>query len=367
MTARAGRIARPLLLAALVAVAGANLLAWRHARAFTRFGHAGDRTPAPESIDHWARLRTLVSGVHIPRPENSRTPDAVGLPFATETVESEPGVRLELWRIPAAGTPTAVALLCHGYAGCKAGMLEAALDFHRRGLEVWMLDFRGCGGSAGTETSVGWHEARDVAAVSRRIREVRPGLPLVLHGSSMGAAAILGAVAREGIAADALVLECPFNSLVDTVGNRFHLLGLPAFPFAHLLAFWGGVQQGFPALRYRPADDARAVRCPTLLLLGEHDRRVTVEQGREIAANLGPASRTVVLPACGHESAIACEPAAWEYGLNRILAALPATAATRAQSRGIAAGMGVSAATPPSSPSFADPVHEGAEAPFLAP
>ncbi len=235
-----------------------NGVAWCHARAFTRFADSGERTPAVEE----------------------------------------------------------------SYAGSKDGLLEIAADFQRRGLAVWLLDFRGGGGSTGRETSVGWHEARDVAAAVHHIRQQHRLVPLLLYGHSMGAAAILGAVAREQVRPDALILERPFNSLVDTVGNRVRMMGLPAFPVAQLLTFWGGVQQGFNGFAHRPVDDAKAVRCPTLLWLGRQDRRVTVEQGHAIGDNLGPLATTFVLPDCGHESTLQCAPGAWSDGLGMLLAAM---------------------------------------------
>ena len=44
-----------------------------------------------------------------------------------------------------------------------------------------------------------------------------------------------------GVRADAVVLECPFDRLLTTVEHRFELMGVPAFPLARLLTFWGGV------------------------------------------------------------------------------------------------------------------------------
>jgi alpha-beta hydrolase superfamily lysophospholipase len=64
-------------------------------------------------------------------------------------------------------------------------------------------------------------------------------------------------------------------------------MGLPTFPAAQLLVFWGGVQQGFNGFRHNPAEYARSVKCPVLMMHGEHDSRVTVEQARNIFDNLG--------------------------------------------------------------------------------
>jgi pimeloyl-ACP methyl ester carboxylesterase len=46
-----------------------------------------------------------------------------------------------------------------------------------------------------------------------------------------------------------------------------------------------------------------AITCPTLVLVGEQDKGTPVELSREIAAAI-PASRLVIIPACGHLSTI---------------------------------------------------------------
>ena len=38
----------------------------------------------------------------------------------------------------------------------------------------------------------------------------------------------------------AVVVESVFDRLLSTAENRFHSMGIPAFPMARLLIFWGG-------------------------------------------------------------------------------------------------------------------------------
>ena len=51
----------------------------------------------------------------------------------------------------------------------------------------------------------------------------------------------------------------------------------------------------------RPA--LAAIRCPTLMLVGEQDRGTPPEMAREIAAGIAGA-RLVIVPECGHLSTI---------------------------------------------------------------
>ncbi|MCW5558862.1 MAG: alpha/beta fold hydrolase [Verrucomicrobiae bacterium] len=314
------RIVAGVLLASVFAFQG---VAFRHAWAMSHFSPAGTRTPRPEDLGLWQRIRVLIGGVSLPRPENTRTPESLGLPFEAIRFPSSAGMDLEAWRIRAAG-PGPVVLLFSGYGGSKDGLLPVAAEFHRWGAEVWLVDFRGCGGSSGAITSIGFHEADDVAASVATVRKAAEGRPMILFGTSMGAAAVLRAVHVNGVQPDGLILECPFDRLLSTAANRFRLMKLPAFPLAHTLVFWGGVQLGFNGFSHNPVDYARSVKCPALLLQGDQDARVTWEQAEGIGRHLGSQGRLVRLAGVRHESYLAARPEQWraEVGgfLNRLSA-----------------------------------------------
>src|SRR5205085_2373851 len=130
------------------------------------------------------------------------------------------GVTLEAWHVPAR-RPRGLVLLFHGYVGCKAALLQEAAAFHDLGYAALLVDFRGSGGSSDSPTTIGALESADVAAALAYARASWPGRRLVLFGQSMGAAAILRAVAVGGAEPDAVLLECPFDRLLTTVEHRF--------------------------------------------------------------------------------------------------------------------------------------------------
>jgi pimeloyl-ACP methyl ester carboxylesterase len=135
----------------------------------------------------------------------------------------------------------------------------------------------------------------------------------------MGSAAILRAVALQGVQPAAVIAECPFDRLLSTVENRFAAFGLPAFPLAHLLVFWGGVQQGFNGFAHNPADYAQAVTCPVLLLHGDADPRVTREQLLRVHDNLAGTKKLEWFAGVGHESYLAAQPEKWKDTVERFL------------------------------------------------
>jgi alpha-beta hydrolase superfamily lysophospholipase len=257
-----------------------NAVAFLHARAFTHYGTGGTRTGAVQSLSRWQKVKTLLTGITLPRPENTRTPADLNLPFTTHAI-AEPDATLEAWYVPAADDTRGLVLLFHGHAGCKCGLLNEARAFRSMGYDTLLVDFRGSGGSSEAITTIGVLEADDVTAAVNYAREQWPGKPLALYGQSMGAAAILRAVAH-GTAADAILLECPFDRMLTTVEHRFELMGVPAFPFARLLVFWGGAQNGFDAFAHNPVEYAAAVRCPTLLMHGAGDRLVETPEAEAV-------------------------------------------------------------------------------------
>lgn len=142
-----------------------NAVAWVHARATSRFVRSGERTASPEKLGARAKARVLLTGVTLLRPENRRTPKDVGLAFHTVKFAGAKGIQLEAWFVPvSATTPNVIALIFHGYGASKESLLAQAVELHALGWDTLLVDFHGSGGSAGDTTSMGWHEAEDVAA-----------------------------------------------------------------------------------------------------------------------------------------------------------------------------------------------------------
>jgi alpha-beta hydrolase superfamily lysophospholipase len=256
---------------------------------------------------------------HARRPQ--RTPDQLGLGYERHGFRSTDGLFLEGWLIPRPDS-RGVAVLFHGYGADKSQLLREARAFHRHGLSPFLVDFRGSGGSGGRETSIGFHEARDVRAALAYARSL-PGRPrTIAYGISMGAASVLKAEADGDLGVDGLVLECPFDRLLTTVNHRFEERNLPAFPMSRLLVFWGGWRQGFDAFAHNPVDYARRGRAPVLLLSGANDTYVTPDESGSIARALGSRGRLVVCPGVRHASCLGGQAPLWHETVGSFLDAV---------------------------------------------
>lgn len=302
----------------LAGIAALNGLAFMHAWSMTHFAEGVIRTKGPESLSPVEKAKVLLTGVRLSKPRNAADPASVGLAFARHRFKGSDGTQYDAWHIPCPES-RGISILFHGYGASKSSLLQDARAWHDMGYETFLVDFRGCGDSSGQETTIGFREAEDVVATCQYVEQNWSGQPMVLFGRSMGAAAVLRAVGCCGLRPRAIVVESSFDRLLSTARNRFHAMGLPSFPFAELLVFWGGVQHGYSGFRHNPADYARQVRCPTLVLNGERDPRVTGEQASGIFNNLAGSKQIVSFPGVGHESCLLAQPSRWKACVEKFL------------------------------------------------
>jgi alpha-beta hydrolase superfamily lysophospholipase len=309
---------RLIIFAALAVVIILNLMAWMHARAMMQFRTSGEATKKPEELSVTEKLKVLLTGVRIPRPENIETPANYKLDFETVRFSGHAGHILEAWYVPHPSAKTMV-LLFHGYTKSKQETLPLAVQYYKMGYASLLVDFYGSGGSDGAGTSIGVYEAHDVTAAFNYARKRWPRRPIILHGISMGSAALLRAVSKDRLSPAALVIEAPFNRLLDTVKNRFREVGMPTFPAAELLVFWGGVQKGFNAFKHNPAEYAKYVTCPALLLHGALDTRATAEEARQVFGNLAGPKYFRSFPGVGHSLLINANLEKWQKDVAEFL------------------------------------------------
>lgn len=308
---------RNVLIGAFLLLLLMNLVAYLHAWNFTHFTSQENRTPPPEELTTLEKINVLFTGVSLPRPENYTIPE---VDYESSWLSVE-GDSLALWEVEARKNRGTVAMF-HGYFADRTSLLEQAQRFRRLGYRTVLVDFRGSGGSSGSSTSIGYHEMYDVKAVYNYLSEKYDG-PIILFGTSMGAAAILHCTSKLNIHPDALILECPFGTLYEATVNRFQTMNIPAFPMAGLLVFWGGVQNGYWGFNHNPADYARNVSTPTLLFYGELDPRVTPKETNDIYLNLPGKKRLVTFPNAGHGKFLEEYENEWMKEIHEFLFELP--------------------------------------------
>ncbi len=273
-----------------------NIVAYFHAFKFTHFSNtATTKTKGEEHLSVFQKINIILFGVNNPRPKNKIKPV---LPFQTVTLISNK--KIEGWLIKADSSKGTV-ILFHGYSGEKSSMLDKAEIFLKLGYSAMLIDFMGSGGSEGNQTTIGFYEAEEVKTAVDYLQN-QGETTIILFGTSMGAAAIMKAQNDYQFSVKSIIVECPFGTMLKTVQARFKTMSVPSFPMANLLVFWGGLQNGFNGFSHNPEDYATQISCPTLLLYGQQDSKVSIEETNKIYSNLQGKKELKIYPKAGHEN-----------------------------------------------------------------
>jgi fermentation-respiration switch protein FrsA (DUF1100 family) len=206
------------------------------------------------------------------------------LPNADEvSFETEDGLRLGAWFVPAQGASRGTVLVFNGNAGDRSFRAPLAAALTRRGYAVLLFDYRGYGGNPGDPTEVGLMRDARAARSYLDTRDDVNSQRIAYFGESLGAAvAVALAVERPPTW---LILRSPFTSLADM--GRVHYPLLPTGPLLRD--------------RFDTFSKIGQVPSPVLIVAGERDQIIPLDQSERLyAAIQRPDTRLVVVPGADH-------------------------------------------------------------------
>lgn len=239
--------------------------------------------------------------VHPTRKAIDRTPASVGMTdFETVDFQASDGNHDRAWFVPPQNG--AVVVFVHGLGGNRTNLLGNAAILHKAGFGAMLIDLRAHGESEGEIASFGLNEINDVRGAVDWLAG-RGTWKLGILGQSMGASTtLLSAAAIPEL--QAVVVECGFTSMADNISTGVkELAHLPPFPFAPLIQLWGEQQGGFDIDAVRPIDAVPKIAPrPLLVVHGDADRLVPIENGRAIYAAAGEPKQLLVLPGVEHRN-----------------------------------------------------------------
>lgn len=290
-----------------------NIVAIFHSYKFTHFIDSKiEKTKDPKKLTTGEKIKTLLFGVSNPRPENLTIPTS-----DFETIKLKSNKEIECWSIKTENAKGTV-ILFHGFGGNKSSMLDKAEIFLGLGYNTFLVDFMGSGGSEGNQTTIGFLEAEQVKTCFDYLTE-KGEQNIYIFGTSMGSVATMKAINDFDIKPKGIIIECPFGSMYKTVCARFKTMNAPTFPMAGLLVFWGGLQNGFWAFGHNPTEYAKKINCPTLLLYGAKDEKVSREEIDLIFNNLGGHRTLKIYQEAGHENYLTKYKNEWTQDIQEFM------------------------------------------------
>jgi pimeloyl-ACP methyl ester carboxylesterase len=199
------------------------------------------------------------------------SPAQLGLP--QEDMEIKHGdLNLRGWWVEHPN-PKLIVIGLHGYICNRSELAPYALPFYRDGYSSLYVDFRAHGRSSGSNVTFGHREREDVREMVAWAKQRQPGVPIVLFGSSMGAAAAALAAGDDPDLADVFVFDGVYRTLGEASAGWWDMMGGRWMKIMLLPTIWlGRMLLGF-APESISVEKALVKICgkPVLLLNGTAD------------------------------------------------------------------------------------------------
>ena len=233
-------------------------------------------------------------GLAAERVVETETPE--GLPWREVTVPGGNGKPLFGWFI-ATGERAPALVVMHGWGGNAEMMLPLAAPLHAAGFALLLLDARCHGRSADDSFASLPRFAEDIEAGLDWLAEQPEvdGGRLGVVGHSVGAGAAL-LVASRRPELGAVISLAAFAHPAGMMRRWLASKRIPHWPFgAYILAY---VQRviGYRFDDIAPCRTIARVSCPVLLVHGQDDATVPVEEARQIHAASGGRAELLVVP-----------------------------------------------------------------------
>jgi pimeloyl-ACP methyl ester carboxylesterase len=260
------------------------------------------------------RAMTLV---HPGRSLPQRTPSDVGLePWFDVSFPSSDDLQLSAWFIPLESEePSPTLIFVHGLGSNREELLDQAKLLYDHGYSALLLDLRNHGQSQGEITTLGYKEVFDVEGAI----EFLMGQPVVdtnrigLVGHSLGGAVVIRAAARLP-QVKATVAESAFSSIEDNIEQGVReLTGLPPFPFAPMVIWFGEREAGVKIQLVRPIDDLAQIAPRAIMFIhGEKDTLVDVSNSHRLYEAALEPKALYLIPNAGHGGLLEVDPEEFE-------------------------------------------------------
>lgn len=261
--------------------------------------------------------------LHPPRTAVASTPASLKLPFEEVRFPSATdGLSLRGWYLPATGKPRGLILFCHGRQGNRSNVLTHARYLNKAGYALFSFDFRACGDSDGSMSTIGWQEVGDAEGAIAYLRS-RPDtrdLPLGVFGASMGAAVAIQLAAKTP-EIQCVIADSPYATLERAVDQRFRgIFPTGSSALSVPIQFVGEQMMGCATASVSPlAVMPKLAGRPVLFIHGLSDRLINADDSRLLyAAASGPKEMWLV-PGAPHVGSYKTAKAEYRKRVTRFL------------------------------------------------
>ncbi len=289
-------------------------------RAFMRSLRIAGYLVAIWLIASWAVAYKLTQRRH--RPFEEPTPVVAWARFEGQRLRTSDGHEIGAWFAPGRDDGASV-LLIHGNGGSRAHCLGRAELVAGAGCSTLLISLRAHGDSTGEFNDIGYGARADVAAAVDFLARRRPGKPIVILGTSLGAAAALFAAEGLGHRVAGYILESPYQDLRVAVRNRTENELPPVLDWIAYRGLLAVAPLVVPDLdRIAPVEAIAKVpaEIPILILAGEEDRSARSAEAAALLDRARSHAELHLFPAAGHLQMLVVDPARYRRAVLDFIA-----------------------------------------------
>ena len=201
-------------------------------------------------------------------------------------------------------------LAIHGYTGRRSDMWDVAGFYAGWGYHVLTPDMRAHGESEGDYIGMGWLDRKDVLKWIDYIIELDPEAEIILHGISMGGAAVMmtsGEKLPEQV--KGIVEDCGYTSVWDIFDDELaYLFHLPAFPILYIASGISSLRAGYSFGEASALEQVKKSEVPILFIHGDEDNFVHTEMVYKLYEACTSPKDILVIEGAGHGAAYGTDP-----------------------------------------------------------
>ncbi|MFP5401766.1 MAG: alpha/beta hydrolase [Gammaproteobacteria bacterium] len=269
-------------------------------RLITAFTAGAATLAGGRALVHWG----IRKGLAAPRVAHHTDPGALDLGFDTVRIATANGRTLHAWFIPAPDAAAAPAVVVmHGWGGNAALMLPLARPLHEAGFATLFVDAR-CHGASDDDSFASLPRFAEDAEHAFAWLATRAGVDparIALLGHSVGAGAVLLAAARTPQVA-AVVSVAAFSHPAAMMRRWLAAKRIPEKPLGRYILGYVEKTIGHRFDDIAPVATIARIRRPVLLVHGEDDAVVPIDEARQIFAARGDTPVELMTVSGDHES-----------------------------------------------------------------
>ncbi|MGN0157579.1 MAG: alpha/beta hydrolase [Brotaphodocola sp.] len=224
---------------------------------------------------------------------------------------SDDGLKLHGTWFPYEGS-NRVVICFHGYTSSGMNDYAAIAEYYRsQGFHLLLVDERAHGGSEGKYIGFGCLDRYDVRCwVNDVIRRMGEDCQIMLHGVSMGGAAVLmasGLKLPEQV--KGIISDCAFTSAWDIFASvlkgTYHL---PAFPLLNLMDIVAKKEAGYGLKECDAREEVKKAAIPIAFIHGDADTFVPFSMVSDLYEACASEKELMVVKGAGHLEACYMDP-----------------------------------------------------------